>query len=418
MNSEDARGQRLAVVDTEERVDDGQLIVDLRVGERPIVGGGDTRGGPVAFVDLQAEHNALRAEINAAISGVIERGDFVLGEAVAEFERRFAAYCGVAHAVGVDSGWSALELAIRAYGIGPGDEVITAANTFMATVGAIEAAGARPVLVDCDPVSYNLDPERLEAAITPATRAVIPVHLYGRPADMEPITAIAAAHGLVVIEDACQAHGARYHGVRTGALGDAAAFSFYPAKNLGAFGDGGMVVTDSEEVAARLRLLRNLGSPVKYEHTVRGFNHRLDTLHAAVLAVKLRVLDEANARRRRAAEVYDTVLGDVPVVTPATSAGIESVYHLYVVQVSDRDGLRDHLAANDVASGIHYPIPVHLQEAFRDLGYPPGSFPVTERLADRILSLPMHPNLGMEDIAKVAGSVRSFLTRSRVEVRS
>ncbi len=417
MTTEESTGQKLAVVDNGSRVDGGHMIVDLRVGDRPTVEG-TTRGGPVDFVDLQAEYHALKSEIDAAVAGVIERGDFVLGQAVADLEQRFAAYCGVAHAVGVDSGWSALELAIRAHGIGPGDEVITAANTFMATVGAIESAGARPVLVDCDAFTYNLDPNRLEEAITPATKAVIPVHLYGRPADMEPIWAIARHHGLVVIEDACQAHGARHHGARAGALGDAAAFSFYPAKNLGAFGDGGMVVTDSAEVADRLRLLRNLGSPVKYEHTVRGFNHRLDTLHAAVLGVKLRVLDDANARRRRVAEVYDALLSDLPLVTPPVSPGIESVYHLYVVQVDDRDGLRDHLAAGDVASGIHYPIPIHLQEAFGDLGYAPGAFPVTERLAGRILSLPMHPHLDMDDIARVTGSVRSFLTRASAEVRS
>lgn len=388
----------------------GHVIVDLRPGDRPLVDQTVVKPGPVAFVDLQAEYLALKDEIDAAIAGVVNRGDFVLGQAVEDLESRFAAYCGAEHAVGVDSGWSALELAIRAYGIGAGDEVITAANTFMATVGAIESAGARPVLVDCDPETYNLDPSRLTAAITPATRAIIPVHLYGQPADMDVIGAVAQEHDLVVIEDACQAHGARYRDRRAGVLGDAAAFSFYPAKNLGAFGDGGMVVTNSGEVGERLRLLRNLGSPAKYQHVVRGFNHRLDTIHAAVLGVKLGSLDAANQRRRHAAAVYDELLGDLDVVTPAVLSQSESVYHLYVIQTEDRDGLRDHLANDGIQSGIHYPIPIHLQEAFADLGHERGDFPVTEFLADRIMSLPMHPNLTVEDIAKVAGSVRSWFT--------
>lgn len=388
------------------------LIVDLRDGvpDFDLDSVSDRR---VAFVDLRAEYQALKPEIDAAISAVVERGDFVLGEAVADLERRFAAYCGAAHAVGVDSGWSALELAIRAHGIGPGDEVITAANTFMATAGAIESAGARPILVDCDPDTYNLDPALLEAAISPRTKAVIPVHLYGRPAEMDAITEIARSQGLAVIEDACQAHGAWYRGVRAGALGDAAAFSFYPAKNLGAFGDGGMVVTNSSEVAERVRLLRNLGSPVKYEHVVRGFNHRLDTLQAAVLGVKLPALDDNNARRRDAARLYDRLLEDLPVVTPAVAPEVLSVYHLYVIQVEEREGLMDHLAAAGIGVGIHYPIPIHLQSAYEDLGYGPGSFPVTEMLAGRILSLPMHPSIEVDDIVKVVVSIRSFLNRKR-----
>lgn len=367
---------------------------------------------PVAFVDLRAEYRSLKPDIDAAIAGVLERGDFVLGDAVADLERHFAAYCGAAHAIGVDSGWSALELAMRAMGIGPGDEVITAANTFVATVGAIESTGATPILVDCDPDTYNLDPALLEAATSPRTKAVIPVHLYGRPAEMDAITEIASAKGLAVIEDACQAHGAWYRGTRAGALGDAAAFSFYPAKNLGAFGDGGMVVTDSSEVAERVRLLRNLGSPVKYEHVVRGFNHRLDTLQAAVLGVKLPALDDNNARRRDAARLYDRLLEDLPVVTPTVIPEVLSVYHLYVIQVDEREALMRHLAAANISVGIHYPVPIHMQRAYEDLGHGPGSFPVTEMLAGRLLSLPMHPSIEVDDIVKVAASIRSFFNRN------
>lgn len=401
--------------DTDEREVD--VVLDIRTDaeiEFDITG---TAGEPVAFVDLGAEHRALKNEIDAAIANVVDRGDFVLGEAVQDFERRFAAYCGVSHGVGVDSGWSALELALRAFGVGPGDEVVTAANTFMATVGAIEATGARPVLVDCDPVTYNLDVSKLEAAITPKAKAVIPVHLYGRPADMDPILEIAGDRGLYVIEDACQAHGARYKGRRAGALGHAAAFSFYPAKNLGAFGDGGMVVTDSPEAAERLRLLRNLGSPAKYQHTIRGFNHRLDTIHAAVLSVKLGVLDDANTRRRRAAGAYAAMLADTPLVTPIESEDVISAHHLYVVQSDQRDALRAHLDEWNIGSGVHYPIPIHLQEAFADLGYRFGDFPVTERLADRIVSLPMHPNLAIDQIARVVGAIRSFIHQP-LKVRS
>lgn len=393
------------------------VVLDIRTDGEIAFDVTGSLGDPIPFVDLAAEHRALKTEIDAAIAGVIERGDFVLGAAVEDLERRFAAFCGVAHGVGVDSGWSALELALRAFGVGPGDEVVTAANTFMATVGAIEATGARPVLVDCDPVTYNIDVAKLEAALTPRTKAVVPVHLYGRPADMDPLVEIAAQRDLFVVEDACQAHGAWYRGRRAGALGHAAAFSFYPAKNLGAFGDGGMVVTDSAEAAARIRLLRNLGSPIKYQHTIRGYNHRLDTIHAAVLAVKLGVLDDANTRRRLAAGAYRAMLADTPLVTPAESDDVTPVHHLYVVQSEDRDALRSHLDDWNIGSGIHYPVPIHLQEAFSDLGYRFGDFPVTERLADRIVSLPMHPNLSVEQIAVVAEAIRSF-ARHHSKVRS
>ena len=362
----------------------------------------------VPFVDVRAAYEAQRPQIDAAIAGVLERGDFILGDAVDAFEEAFAAYCGTRHAVGVDSGFSALELTLRAYGIGAGDEVITAANTFVATVGAIDIVGARSVLVDMDADTYTIDPDALAAAVTPATRAIIPVHLYGQPADMDAVNAIAAAHDLVVIEDACQAHGATYRGRRAGSLGDAAAFSFYPGKNLGAFGDGGMIVTDDEVVATATRKLRNLGSIEKYRHEIKGFNRRLDTLHAAVLDVKLSRLDDDNRLRRRTAHIYDDLLGDLPVRTPRTADDVDHVHHLYVIECDDRDALRAHLAGVGVATGIHYPVPIHLQPAYTSLADGKGSFPVTESGAARILSLPIFPNMPLEAVAHAAGSIARF----------
>ena len=363
----------------------------------------------VPFVDLQTEYQTFKEEIDAAVSGVLNRGDFVLGQTIADFEVAFADYCEAAHAVGVDSGFSALELIFRACEIGPGDEVITAANTFIATALAISSCGARPVLVDVDPITYNLDPTLVEAAITPKTRAIIPVHLYGQPADMEPLLTIARRNGLQIIEDACQAHGARYKGQRTGGLGDAAAFSFYPSKNLGAYGDGGMVVTNDATLADQIRLLRNVGQSIKYHHQVKGFNHRLDTIQAAVLCVKLPYLDAGNAWRRQAAAHYDRLLTDTPVPTPKAAASVEHVYHLYVIQVDDRDSLQAHLTESRIATGIHYPIPIHLQPAYKELGYKLGDFPVTEQLARRILSLPMYPGIEHEAIVHTVNSIKAFL---------
>ncbi len=362
----------------------------------------------VPFVDLPAVYAAQRDQIDRAIAGVLERSDFVLGAALDRFEQEFAAYCDVSHAVGVDSGYSALELCLRAYDIGAGDEVITAANTFVATVGAIDAVGARPVLVDVLPDTYTLDPQGVLAAVTPATRAIIPVHLYGQPAQMAAINEIADAHGLVVIEDACQAHGARYRGARAGSLGDAAAFSFYPAKNLGALGDGGMVVTDDSEVASRVRKLRNLGSTTKYVHDVKGFNRRLDTLHAAVLSVKLAQLDADNAARRRTAWLYGELLRDAPVQAPDTASDVEHVHHLYVLQVDERERLRSHLSAAGIATGIHYPVPIHRQPAYRAVGNGSGRYPVTDAAAPRILSLPMYPGIPDAAVAHTAGWIIDF----------
>jgi dTDP-4-amino-4,6-dideoxygalactose transaminase len=365
------------------------------------------------FVDLAAQRAACGDALERAWTAVFERGDYVLGSEVRQFEEEFAEYCGVRHAVGVDSGTSALELALRAHGIGPGDEVITVANTFVATAFAISHAGATPVLVDADPATYNLDPSALWEAIGPRTRAIIPVHLYGHPADMTAIRAVADSHGLIVIEDACQAHGARLGSQRAGSLGHAAAFSFYPAKNLGAYGDGGMVVTDDDEVAERIHLLRAYGEVAKYHSEIVGFNRRLDTIQAAMLQVKLPLLDGWNTARREAARRYDELLQGLPIVRPEARRGVEHVWHLYVVRVSDRDDLRRRLAENGVDTGIHYPVPVHLQPAYRHLGYAVGDFPVAERCAREVLSLPMFPELTVEAQRRVAATLHYCIGASQ-----
>jgi dTDP-4-amino-4,6-dideoxygalactose transaminase len=304
----------------------------------------------------------------------------------------------------VGTGLDALELALRAHGIGPGDEVITAANTFIATVLAIEAVGARPVLVDVDRETYVMDPDAAAAAVSPRTRALMPVHLYGQPVALDAMLALAQRHDLVVIEDAAQAHGARYHGRRAGAFGHSAAFSFYPAKNLGACGDGGIIVTSDDGIAERARVLRNYGQRVKYHHSAIGTNSRLDTLQAAILTVKLPHLDEWNNARRRHARAYTERLAGV-VHTPATAAGVEHVYHLYVIEIDRRDEVQQHLRSCEVDTGIHYPIPVHLQEACLHLGYRPGEFPNTEAAATRILSLPMYPELAPAQIDHVTATL-------------
>lgn len=362
----------------------------------------------VPFVDLRAQHATIRGEIDRAISHVIETTSFILGDAVTVFEAEFAAYCGVKYAVGVDSGTSALELILRAYDIGPGDEVITAANTFIATVLAISNTGATPVLVDINPQTYNLEAGAVEAAITPRTRAVIPVHLYGQPVDMDPLVAVTQKHGLVLIEDACQAHGAEYKGRRAGSIGHAAAFSFYPAKNLGACGDGGMVVTDDARITDRLKQLRNYGQRQKYHHETIGYNRRLDTIQAAILSVKLKYIDAWNEARRRHAASYSDLLAGMNAVTPEVLAGADPVWHLYVVQHERRDALQRYLADHAISTGIHYPIPIHLQPAYKGLGYERGQFPVTERCAERILSLPMYAELTEGQVARVVEMIDTF----------
>ena len=364
---------------------------------------------PIPFVDLQTQYQSIKEEVDPAVHRVLKKCDFVLGQAVRDFEKAFAAYCEAEFAVGVDSGYSALELALHGFGIGPGDEVITQANTFMATALAIHNTGAKPVLVDIDPDTYNMDPSLLEAAITPATKAIMPVHLYGQPADMDAIMAVANKHGLVVVEDAAQGHGARVNGKRVGGIGHAAGFSFYPGKNLGAYGDGGAVVTNDPELAEKIVMLRNLGMKVKYHHEVKGFNHRLDTIQAAVLGVKLNHLDDWNAGRRQAAAWYEEFLADTPAITPKTAVFAEPVYHLYVVRVpGNREELMAYLREAGIASGLHYPIPIHCQPAFAELEYKEGDFPITEAYASSILSLPMFGELTREDVATVADHIKAF----------
>jgi dTDP-4-amino-4,6-dideoxygalactose transaminase len=363
----------------------------------------------VPFVDLGAQYRDIAAEINQAISKVIQETDFILGREVRLFEEEFAAFCDAHHAVGVDSGTSALELALRALEIGPGDEVITAANSFIASALGISHAGAKPVLVDVDPCTYTLDVKAVERAITRRTKAVIPVHLYGHPAHMDPIGRLADKHGLVVIEDACQAHGARYKGKRVGSLGHAAAFSFYPGKNLGAYGDGGMVVTNDPKIAKQLEMLRNYGQKEKYRHFFRGYNRRLDTLQAAILRVKLKYLDKWNAARRWNAKLYQRHLEGSGIVLPGEAGGAEAVWHLYVIRTEQRDALQGHLASKGIHVGIHYPVPIHLQPAYEDLGHKRGAFPVTEAYADRILSLPMYAELTSGQIEHISSTISEFL---------
>ncbi len=361
----------------------------------------------IPLVDLKAQHRSIRAELDAAIGGVLESGRFILGPEVQAFEREFGDYCGTRHAVGVNSGTSALHLALLAAGIGPGDEVIAPAFTFVATVAAIEYTGARAILVDVDRLMLTMDPARLETAITPKTRAIIPVHLYGQPADMDPILSIARAHGLVLVEDAAQAHGAEYRGRRVGSIGDMACFSFYPGKNLGAAGDGGALTTSNDEYAQAVRVLRDWGAPEKYLHVVKGFNFRLDEIQAAILRVKLRRLEAWTELRRRHARTYSTLLAGAAVARPVAARDVRHVYHIYAVRTHARDRVRSELHAAGVQAAIHYPIPVHLQPAYANLGYTRGDFPVAERAADEVLSLPMYPELTSRQIERVAGAVAS-----------
>jgi len=362
----------------------------------------------VHFVDLKTQYQELREEIHAALEEVMAGASFVLGDAVAHFEREFAEYCGAAHCVGVASGADALHLALRALGIGPGDEVITAANTFIATVNAITLTGATPVLVDTVQPYYTLDPELVEAAVTPRTKAVIPVHLYGHMADMDAVADIASRHNLHVVEDAAQAHGARHRGLRAGSLGVCGCFSFYPGKNLGSYGEGGAVTTDTAAVAHALRMYRNVGQSEKYIHPVVGFNSRLQSMQAAVLRVKLRHLDAWNEKRRRFADLYSEGLADSGLVLPETAPGTIPVWHLYVVRSPRRDELMAHLLGCGVHCGIHYPVPVHLQEPYKTVRTLPHGAPVTTTWSSQILSLPMHPDLTDEQVAHVIESIRSF----------
>jgi dTDP-4-amino-4,6-dideoxygalactose transaminase len=367
---------------------------------------------PIPMVDLKAQYARIRAEIDAAMARVLETTAFIKGEDCALFEKEFAAYCGAAQACGVANGTDALTVALRAYGVGPGDEVVTVANTFVATGEAILLNGARPVWVDVDPVTFTMDPARLERALTPRTKVIVPVHLYGHPADMEPILDIAARHGLPVLEDAAQAHGADIGGRRVGALGHAASFSFYPGKNLGAYGDAGAVTSNDAAFLAKVRQIANHGGGAnKYDNLVVGTNSRLDTLQAAVLRVKLRHLDRWNAERAERVRAYTQALEGVPgIVAPRERAGARSAWHLFTIRTKDRDALQERLKAEGIATAVHYPKPLHLQPAMASAGGRPGDLPVSESLTREVLCLPLYPELALDEVARVASEVRSFCT--------
>jgi dTDP-4-amino-4,6-dideoxygalactose transaminase len=368
----------------------------------------------VPFVDLKAQHESVRDQVQRAMLGVADRAEFILGPAVSKFEAAFAAYCGANHAVGLDSGISALELALRACNVGPGDEVITPSHTFIATVSSISFTGATPVFVDVRPHTYLVDPERIEHAITPRTRAIMAVHLYGQPAEMDAIVDIARRKGLFLIEDAAQAHGAEYHGRRVGTFGTVGCFSFYPAKNLGAYGDAGAIVTNDAAIAKHIEMLRNYGQRRKYDHVYLAYNRRIDTLQAAILDVKLRYLDQWNRRRTAAAARYCSQLADCPaVVLPSVSADVQHVYHLFVIQHPKRDDLMKHLAARGISCGLHYPIPVHKQECYAHLAGERLPLTVTDRLGDRVLSLPMFPEITDDQIDHVCEAIHDFENASR-----
>ena len=362
----------------------------------------------IVQTDPRAEYLAYQNEINQAIQAVLTGGRYILGPEVEAFEREFAEFIGTRFGIGAGSGTDALYLALKATGIGPGDEVLTVPHTAVATVAAIEMCGATPVLVDIDQSTYTLDPKRLEAAISPRAKAVLPVHLYGHPADMAPILKIARRHGLLVVEDCAQAHGATYHEKRVGGIGDISAFSFYPTKNLGAIGDGGLVATNDPGLAEKVRLLRQYGWQERYVSQVTGWNSRLDELQAAILRVKLRHLAEGNRRRRALAELYNEGLRHLPVIIPTHNSGNEHVYHQYVIRHSQRDEMQAFLSARKIVTLIHYPMPIHLQPAYRGRLGASGSFPVSEQAAREILSLPIYPELTDAQVQTVVQAIADF----------
>ena len=355
----------------------------------------------VPFLDLKAQYQQMKLQIDAAIARVIDSTQFILGPEVAAFEERFASYCGVKHCTALNSGTSALHLALLAAGIGPGDEVITVSMTFVATTAAVIYCGARPVFIDVDPDTWTMDPTLIEAAITPRTKAILPVHLHGLMADMDPIIEIARRHGLTVIEDAAQSHGAEYKGQRAGSMGDVGCFSFYPGKNLGAYGEGGAAVTNNPELARRMALLRDWGQESKYNHVLPGYNYRMDGIQGAVLKVKMNHIEAWTEARGGVASNYDRLLASSRCGRPAPPSHSRHVYHVYAIEVARRDDVQNALHAAGIGTGIHYPVPVHLQKAYADLGYVPGALPVTEALADRFLSLPIYAELRPEQVAEV-----------------
>ncbi len=360
----------------------------------------------VPYLDLKAQYRSIKPEIDAAIASVLESCQFALGPEVAAFEQEFATYCGAAECIALNSGTSALHLALLAAGVGPGDEVITTPFTFVASVAAILYANARPVMVDIDPRSLTLDPAAIEAAITPRTKVILPVHLYGQSADMDPITEIARRHRLIVIEDAAQAHGARYKHRPVGSIGDMACFSYYPGKNLGAYGEGGAVTTSNPDHARTIRMLRDWGQDRKYHHLLRGYNYRMEGFQGAVLRVKLRHLESWTEKRRAIVAEYNNLLADCDLETPVEMPWGRHVYHVYTVRSKNRDHLQTTLADQGIQTGIHYPIPVHMQPAYADLGYGEGAFPQAEAAAREVLSLPLYPELSSEAVAQVAEAVK------------
>lgn len=360
----------------------------------------------IPFLDLRAQYTSIKAELNAAVLGVLESGQFVLGPEVAAFEQEFAAYCQTKHAVGVNNGTSALHLSLLAAGIGPGDEVVTAAHTFVATVAAIHYCGARPVLVDIDPDTFTMQPQAVEAALTAKTKALIPVHLYGQPADMDSILEIAHRRRLLVIEDACQAHGAEYRGRRVGGLGDIGCFSFYPGKNLGAAGEGGMVVTNNADFAQRIRVLRNWGQERRYHHDLKGYNYRMEGIQGAVLRVKLRHLPAWTAQRQARAGLYDYLLQESGVNVPHVAKDRTHVYHIYPLLAPDRERIQLALREKGIETAVHYPFPVHLSAAYRDAAFGPGSFPVAERVCAQELSLPLYPEMSEDAVRSVVAALK------------
>jgi dTDP-4-amino-4,6-dideoxygalactose transaminase len=362
----------------------------------------------IPILDLKAQYESIKGEINAAMAGVLLSTQFILGPAVRDLEQQVATYCGCKYGVGVASGTDALRLTLTALGIGPGDEVITTPFTFIATANTISHCGARPVFVDIDPRTYNIDPTAIETAITERTKAIVPVHLYGQPADMDPIVELAEAHGLYVIEDAAQAVGAHYQGRRVGSIGHAGCFSFYPTKNLGAYGDGGMVVTNDVALAEKIDVLRRQGGKKKYHAEVLGFNSRLDSLQAAILGVKLKYLDEWNEGRRRVAQRYNELLPGLPVTTPYESPDVYHVYHQYTIQAEQRDALAAYLKERGIGTMIYYPVPLHLQKLYASLGYKEGSLPASEAASREVLSLPMYPELTEAQHQEVARAIWEF----------
>lgn len=368
----------------------------------------------IPFVDLKTQYHSIKTEIDAAISGILESSQFILGREVVAFETDFARYNGTDSAIGTNSGTSALHLALLAAGVGPGDEVITVPFTFVATVAAIGYTGAKPVFVDIDPASFTMDPNLLEKAITPRTKVILPVHLYGQPADMDPIMEIARRHKLLVIEDACQAHGAEYRGRKVGSIGEMGCFSFYPGKNLGAYGEGGAVVSSNAEFVRTIRMLRDWGAEKKYQHVLKGYNYRMEGLQGAILRVKLGHLNAWTDARRAHGAHYTKVLADSEVATPREMPYARHVYHVYAVRSKERDRLQQALQEQGVQTGIHYPIPVHLLPAYSDLGHHPGDFPHSEQAANEVLSLPMYPELTRQQTDLVASAVEAVTGRTHV----